>query len=217
MVEEIIGEIGLDVANVIGWGEQELFRMAQRLRKITKPMVIACNKMDIPGAADNFSRIKSEFPNYLLIPCSAESELALREAAKHDLIEYIPGENDFKIKNESKLTPKQRNALGFIKDNILDKFGSTGVQQVLDQAVFNILKYMHIFPGGVNKLADQDGRILPDCFLMPPESTALDFAFRLHSDFGNNFIRAIDVKTKKTVGKEHKLRPGDVVEIIAGK
>ena len=217
MVEEIIGEIGLDVANVIGWGEQELFRMAQRLRKITKPMVIACNKMDIPGAADNFSRIKSEFPNYLLIPCSAESELALREAAKHDLIEYIPGENDFKIKNESKLTPKQRNALGFIKDNILDKFGSTGVQQVLDQAVFNILKYMHIFPGGVNKLADQDGRILPDCFLMPPESTALDFAFRLHSDFGHNFIRAIDVKTKKTVGKEHKLRPGDVVEIIAGK
>jgi len=141
----------------------------------------------------------------------------LREAAKHGLIEYIPGDSDFKIKDEGKLTDKQRNALLFIRENILKKFGSTGVQQVLDLSVFNTLKYIAIFPGGINKLADQDGNILPDCFLLPPNSTALDFAFKLHTDFGNNFIRAIDVKTKMTVGKEHKLKHGDVVEIVANK
>ena len=70
---------------------------------------------------------------------------------------------------------------------------------------------------GVNKLADSDGNVLPDCFLMPPGSTALSFAYKLHSDFGDNFIRAIDVKTKMTVGKEHLLKSGDVVEIISGK
>ena len=108
-------------------------------------------------------------------------------------------------------------SLDFIKTNILDKYGSTGVQDILDKSVFDVLKYLPIFPGGVNKLADQDGNVLPDCFLMPPKTTALDFAYRLHSDFGDKFIRAIDVKTKMTIGKEHLLKPGDVVEIISDK
>jgi len=66
-------------------------------------------------------------------------------------------------------------------------------------------------------LEDKDGNTLPDCFLMPPKSTALDFAFKLHTDFGKNFIRAIDIITKRTVGKEHLLKHGDIVEIVAGR
>jgi len=58
---------------------------------------------------------------------------------------------------------------------------------------------------------------LPDCFLMPPGTTALAFAYRLHTDFGNNFIKAIDVKKRIAIGKEHLLENGDVVEIISGK
>ncbi len=115
------------------------------------------------------------------------------------------------------MSEKQQDALGFIKKNILDRFGSTGVQEVLNYAVFNLLEYIAIFPGGVNKLTDSHGNVLPDCFLMPPSSKAIDFAFKLHSDFGNNFIRAIDVKSKKTVGKDHPLKHCDVVEIISGK
>ena len=217
MVEDLIDKLELDSKKIVNWDENDLFKITQSLRKQTKPMIIACNKIDVSVGAENYERIKKEFSHHLLIPCSAESELALREAAKHGLIEYIPGDSDFKIKDEGKLTDKQRNALLFIRENILKKFGSTGVQQVLDLSVFNTLKYIAIFPGGINKLADQDGNILPDCFLLPPNSTALDFAFKLHTDFGNNFIRAIDVKTKMTVGKEHKLKHGDVVEIIANK
>jgi ribosome-binding ATPase YchF (GTP1/OBG family) len=151
------------------------------------------------------------------VPCSAESELALREAAKHSLIEYIPGDSDFKIIAPEKLSDKQKNALEFIKANVLKTYGSTGVQQVLDTAVFKLLKYFAVFPGGVNKLEDSDGNVLPDCFLMPENTTALGFAFKLHSDFGNNFIRAIDVKKKMTVGKDYKLKHRDVIEIVAGK
>ncbi|MBL7051790.1 MAG: TGS domain-containing protein, partial [Nanoarchaeota archaeon] len=53
-----------------------------------------------------------------------------------------------------------------------------------------------------------------DCFLLKNGATALDFAFRLHTDIGKGFIRAIDVKTKRTVGKDHVLKNRDVVEII---
>jgi ribosome-binding ATPase YchF (GTP1/OBG family) len=116
------------------------------------------------------------------------------------------------------LSDKQRHALDYIKTGILDVYGSgTGVQETINSAVFNLLKYVAIYPGGVNKLEDKFGNVLPDCFLMPPRTTALDFAFRLHTDFGNNFIRAIDVKTKRTVGKEHILNNGDVLEIVSGK
>ncbi len=217
MVEEVINKIGLDKEKPSQWDETELKKLAVELRKKTKPMVIACNKIDVEGAINNFTKLENQFPDHMLIACSAESELALREAAKADMIEYIPGEKDFKIINEDKLTDKQKKALIFIKENILNKLESTGVQKVLDNAVFDLLKYIAIFPGGVNKLEDSEGRVLPDCFLMPPKSTALDFAYRLHTDFGKNFIRAIDVKTKRTVGKEHLLKHRDVMEIVAGR
>jgi ribosome-binding ATPase len=66
----------------------------------------------------------------------------------------------------------------------------------------------------VHKLADSKGNILPDCFLLPDGSTAVDFAFTIHTDLGKNFIKAIDVRTKQAVGKEHKLKHRDGLEII---
>jgi len=201
---------------VTTWNDDQLRSLATELRKKTKPIVIAANKCDLAGV-ETIEKLQKEFPDYHIIACSAESELALREAAKHELIKYIPGENDFKLVAEDKLNDKQKQALGFIKENILKKFESTGVQQVLDTAVFDLLKRIAIFPGGANKLEDKDGNTLPDCFLMPEGTTALDFAFRLHTDFGKNFIRAIDVHTKRTVGKEHVLKHKDILEIISGK
>lgn len=217
VVRDIMKALGLFEKRIVDWTETDLKNFAQRLRKITKPMVIAANKVDIGTAKDNLERIKKQFPEYLIIPCSAESELALKEAAKHDLMEYIPGEPNFNLKDENKINGKQRAALLYIKDNVLGKYNSTGVQDVLNIAVFDLLKYVAIFPGGVNKLTDQYGRILPDCFLMPNNSTALDFAYKLHTDFGKNFIRAIDVKRKMPVGKDHVLKSCDIIEIISGK
>jgi ribosome-binding ATPase len=217
MVEDAINELNLNKDKPKEWTDEDLKNLAITLRKKTKPMIIACNKMDIPGANDNLERLKTEFPDHTFVGCSSESELALREAAKADLIDYIPGENNFSLKDESRLNDKQKNALKFIKETILDKYQTTGVQLVLDKAVFEVLKYIAIFPGGVGKLEDSDGNVIPDCFLMPENTTALDFAYKLHTDFGKKFICAKDVKTKMTVGKEHLLKNMDIVEIVAGR
>ncbi|RME55569.1 redox-regulated ATPase YchF [Candidatus Woesearchaeota archaeon] len=213
-VKDVLKKLELS-EDIISWQEDELMLIAKELRKVSKPMIIAANKIDVNGVEKNLDRLRKEFPDYIIIPCSAESELALKEASRHNLIEYVPGENNFKILSE--LNDKQEKALKFIKDNILDKFGSTGVQKVINSSVFDLLKYIAVYPGGVNKLADSEGNILPDCFLLPDGSTALDFAYKLHTDFGKNFIRAIDVKTKQTIGKEHKLKHLDVIEIISNK
>ncbi|MBI2146922.1 redox-regulated ATPase YchF [Candidatus Woesearchaeota archaeon] len=216
MVKEGMAKLGLS-PKAMEWSEESLKSMATFLRQKTKPTVIAANKIDVPCAVENFHRLKKQFPNHLIIPCSAESEIALREASKKGLLDYVPGSNTFTVKDDSLLNDKQKAALQFIKKEVLEKHGSTGIQDVLDTAVFKLLNYIAIFPGGVNKLEDQYGRCLPDCFLLRGGSTALDFAYKLHTDFGKNFIRAIDVKTKKTVGKEHLLKHRDVMEIVSGK
>lgn len=218
MADEVIKKLGLPKERVTAWSQDDLLAIAKNLRQLTKPMVIAANKMDIPIARDNYRRIRAEHPELIIIPCSAESELALREATKLQLIKYVPGNTDFEFVDEVKLSDKQKNALNFIRDNVLKQFPEgSGVQQCLNGAVFNLLRYIAIFPGGVNKLTDQYGRTLPDCFLMPPGTTALDFAYRLHTDFGKNFIKAIDVKRKLPIGKDHVLQTGDVVEIHSGR
>ncbi len=211
MVKEELKKLNFK-ADVTTWSHDDLKKLASSLRKITKPVIVACNKADLPPSENNFERLKKEFKDIKFILCSGDYEVALREAARANLIKYIPGDSKFEI--IGKLNDRQKAALDKIKA-FLDKFKSTGVQQVLDTAVFDMLKYLAIFPGGLGKLEDSEGRRLPDCYLLPPNSTALDFAFKLHTDLGKGFIRAIDVKTKKTVGKEHLLKNLDVVEIVS--
>ena len=215
IISALLIKTGLSETLLTHWTQDDLKKFARELRITTKPMIIVANKMDIPVAKQNLERIKKEFPHLIIIPCSAESELTLKQADKAKLIKYVPGSATFDITGT--VSDKQKKALDYIKEQVLVAMGGTGVQRAIEAAVFDLLHYIAIFPGGVNKLTDSQGRILPDCFLMRPGTTALDFAFKLHSDFGNNFIRAIDVKTKKTVGKEHALKHRDVVEIVSGK
>tara|TARA_B100001971_G_C18249412_1_gene576965 strand:- start:1260 stop:2471 length:1212 start_codon:yes stop_codon:yes gene_type:complete len=201
------------------WDNNQIMEFASELRKESKPMIIVLNKVDTEKGKENYLKIKEKFKDLRIIPCSADSELALREAAKHKLIDYIPGEKDFKIKsnlNENTLKgTRQKQALEKIKKNVLDKFEfGTGVQEVLNKAIFDLLGYIAIFPASANKLGDSKGNILPDCFLLPPKSTALDFAYFLHTDFGKNFIKAIDARSKKAIGKKYELKNRDALEIV---
>ncbi|MFH1311361.1 MAG: redox-regulated ATPase YchF [Nanoarchaeota archaeon] len=197
---------------VVYWNDKDLMKFASALRKESKPTIIAANKIDMEKSKENYEKMKKKFPEVIIVPCSADSELALREAAKLELIEYIPGEKDFKI--IGKLSDKQKNALEKIKKNVMNKFEGTGVQTVLNCAVFELLRYIAVFPASANKLSDSKGNILPDCFLLPPRSTALDFAYFLHTDFGKNFIRAIDTRTQRALGKNYILKHRDALEIV---
>jgi len=192
------------------WGDGEKFSFSRRMREMGKPIIIAANKCDKPTAAENVIRLKEKFPQYLIVPCSAEAEIALKEAAKKEFVEYVPGDGKFTVKKE--LNEQQKKAMDILA-GVLQAYHSTGVQKTLNAAVFDFLKYIAIFPGGVNKLSDSKGNILPDVFLLPPGSTALDFAFTLHTDMGRGFIKAINVKTKQPIGKEHPLTHRDVIEL----
>jgi hypothetical protein len=208
-IKHVILKESFDVSDAGKWDDEELMKFARALRKSTKPMVIAANKIDRPKGKENFERLKKEF-DYPMISCFAEGELSLRQADKAKLIDYVPGNSSFEIKGD--LDEKQKEGLNSIKKT-LEEFDNTGVQNVLNKIVLEILDYIAIFPAG-SKLEDSNGNVLPDCFLMKNGSTALDFAYKLHTDIGKNFIKAIDIRTKRAVGKDYKLKHLDGLEIM---
>ena len=197
-----------------------LFELSKKLREITKPIMIAANKCDVLIENDlwkiKLEKLQKEFPNYKIIPIAAEYEYNLRKAAESKILFYISGEDKFQILTENSLTENQKAGLNLIEKN-LKKLGGTGVQDALNYAVFDLLKMKPIYPGSEKSIMGKTQFVIPDCFLMEENATALDFAYRLHTDFGKNFIKAIDVKRKLMVGKDHVLKFGDVIEIISGK
>ncbi|MEW6722518.1 MAG: redox-regulated ATPase YchF [Candidatus Micrarchaeota archaeon] len=214
MTKDIIGkvlkELKLEEKSMLDWSEEERLALCKKIREIGKPIIIAANKCDLSTGWENYQKLKKEFPGYLVIPCSAEAEITLKGAAKAGFIDYIPGDKEFRVKAE--LSEPQQKAMEIMKA-VCEKYGGTGIQKCLNAAVFDFLHYIAIFPGG-GDLVDAQGRTLPDCFLLPPTTTALDFAFKLHSDIGKGFIKAIDYKTKQAVGKDHPLKHRDVIEIV---
>ena len=197
------------------WGNDELLLLATSIRKASKPILLAANKCDL-APPENLERLE-ELENYTVIPTMAELELALNNAVTAGLLRYDRGDGDFEVVDDSKLNEKQKRGLRTVRKHLI-KWGRTGVQRTIEEAAFNLLDLMVVYPvEDENKLTDHDGRVLPDAYLMKKGSTALDLAFKVHTDLGKYFIRAIDAKTKRVVGRDHVLANGDVISIISGR
>ncbi len=196
------------------WKDEQLLEFVREVRRLSKPIIIAANKIDIPESEENVKMLKEDFPELLIVPCSAESELALREAAKDGFIEYISGNPKFEVISD-KLNEQQKKALEFIDNAVLKRYDKTGVEECLNKAVFDFLKYITVYPvENEHHYSDSKGNVLPDAFLMPQGSTALDLAFAIHTDIGNKFISAVDAKTGKRLSKDYLLRDADIIRII---
>ncbi|MEM3218990.1 MAG: redox-regulated ATPase YchF, partial [Thermoplasmata archaeon] len=195
------------------WGENDFLSVSIEILRKAKPFIIAANKADIADKKllEELKK-KSKYP---VVAVSADYELALVRAAKSGLIKYIPGNDDFEIIDETKLNQQQKKALLKIKEFIKIN-GGTGVQKVLEELIFNQLNMIAVYPvEDENHWTDKSGNVLPDVFLMPSGSKAIDLAFKVHTDLGNNFIRAIDAKKKFILGKDYELKDGDIIKIIA--
>ena len=214
-IKEAIKKANMD-ENMEKWKDYDLLLLSRKILMLSKPIIIAANKADI--ADENFLKdfiFRAKEKGYLVIPLSAEYELALRRAAKSGIVRYKIGANNFEILRKENLTDMQKRALDMIRD-FLKNFGSTGVQKVLETATFDLLHMIAVYPvEDENKWTDKNGNVLPDVFLMKKSSTALDLAYKVHTELGDNFIRAIDGRSKRILGHDYRLKDGDVIKIIA--
>ena len=196
--------------------DDALLRFVSELRKVSRPIVIAANKMDLPHAAENLERLRQTFPDELIIPVSAEAELALRRAAEKGMVSYTPGDPDFQITGS--LAEPQKKALELIKQKVLKPYGSTGVQETIDRTVYDFLNMVVVYPvASHTHLTDTKGAVLPDAHILPPGTTIRELAYRIHTDIGEKFVGAIDARTKRKLGEDHVLKNGDVIEILTSR
>ncbi|EQD63858.1 translation-associated GTPase [mine drainage metagenome] len=202
-IEESAKECFLSTSR-INWSDEDIMAFSKALLKRSKPILIAANKVDKPGAQDNVSRLKKELGEDDIIACSAAIELALAKASRGGLISYDGGDS-FKTINES-MTKEQKDALKYMSEFIKVNGGS-GVQRILNTLVFKLLGLIVVYPvEDENKYTDHNGNILPDAILLREGSTALDLARAIHTDIAKGMLYAIDAVKKIRVAKDYVLK-----------
>ncbi|MDY0293869.1 MAG: redox-regulated ATPase YchF [Candidatus Methanomethylophilaceae archaeon] len=196
------------------WDDETLLQLCSRIREVSKPMITAMNKADL-APAGNTEKVASMGGR--AVATMAETELALKKAAASGIVSYTPGDSSFRISEGVSLNEGQRKALDYMAEK-MSTCGGTGVQRCLETAAFEMLDLIAVYPvEDENRYTDHFGRVLPDAFLVPRGSTARDLAYRVHTDLGEKFIRAVNAKTKRTVGADYVLQDGDVIRIVANK
>jgi ribosome-binding ATPase YchF (GTP1/OBG family) len=199
------------------WSTSDVESFSLKLREVSKPILIAANKVDYPEALDNVKRLIEKFGEENVIPVSALAELILRKASTAGLLDYMPGDSTFKVIS-GKVTKEQLRVLELIEQNVLKRYGTTGVQELLRRAVFLKLNMIAVYPvENESEYTDHHGNVLPDAYLVERGTTARDLAYMIHTDLGESFLYAIDAKRKRRVGESYILEDNDVIKIVATK
>lgn len=215
-IDYALKETYLDPYKPTKWSEDDLRHFTTELRKASKPMIVVANKADLDTAEENIKKLRDA--GYYVIPTSAEAELILRRASRAGLIRYRLGDEDFEVLKPESLTEGQRNGLKLIKERVLRRWSSTGVQEALNVAFFSLLNRILVYPvEDAEKLTDHAGRVLPDVYLVERGTTAREFAGLIHTELEETFIFAIDARTKRRLGEDYILQNNDVIQIVAAK
>jgi len=196
--------------NLLHASIEDLIPLCAEIVKISKPMLIVGNKFDEAPEA-----LRTQLAAANVAFASAASELALRNAAGAHLVQYLPGDLDFKIANEGTLSAPQKAGLAKIA-GVMKECKGTGVQQAINRAVFDLLDMIVLYPvEDENHFCNKKGEVLPDAFLMRKGSTPHDLAFQVHTDIGRGFLYAVDARTKMRIKENHVLKDGDIVKIVS--
>lgn len=213
-VEQSVLRLHLRTEKPSAWTDEQLMQFVVETRRLTKPSLVAANKSDLPSSAANIEALRRT--GRRTVPCASEAELLLRKAAEHGLVDYSPGDPAFTVRDPLKLSPAQANALKMVDERVMKAYGGTGVQDAINQAFFDLLKAIVVFPvEDETKLSDKDGRVLPDAFVMKGGSTALDLARTVHTELADSFLYAVDARTGKRLGADHVLGDRDIVKIVS--
>ena len=208
----------LENINPSSWSEENILLFAKKLREMSKPILIVANKIDKGNGKEKFNELKIKY-NDPIFPCSALAEHVLRKFEENGILSYIPGSNNFHINQIEKLSQKEEEILNNIKEKILNTYNSTGVQEILNYAIFNIANQICVYPvSDLNNYTDNKNNILPDAILVKKGTLLRDFVRdKIHSELAEHFIFGIDARTKKRIGENYVLKNNDIIKIVTSK
>jgi ribosome-binding ATPase YchF (GTP1/OBG family) len=215
-----VGATELDVARILRsveypedpreWTAEHRRALAGDLRERTKPIVVVANKADI-APEGNVERLKEAAD--IVVPTTANGELALRRGAEAGLVEYDPGDDGFSL--DPGVSDEQREGLESVR-TVIEAYGGTGVQAAINTAVYEVLDQITAYPvENETHWTDSQGRMLPDAYLLQEGSTPVDLAYAVHSDIGDGYLHAVDARDGRKIGDDHELGEGDVIKIVS--
>jgi len=194
----------------IQWEDADKEALAAAVRAQTKPIILVANKVDI---ADDETLARLQEAAEIVIPATADGELALRRAVEAGVVDYDPGDEDFEIIGD--ISDEQAAGLEQIRE-VMAEHGGTGVQSALNAAVYDLLDQTTAFPvENETKWVDGQGNVLPDAFLLPEGSTPTDLAAKIHSDIAEGYLHAVNGKTNRRISDSYELEDGDVIKIVS--
>ena len=190
------------------WTIEDCERIVAEIFRRVKPIIRVGNRSDLSGE-DKLRKFLDKDPGCSFV--SGGYELLLEKATNMGFISDKG--NSISLTGEG--NDKQKKALSDILrfyDNPIHK----RIRDVLSNVVFNVMNYSVVFPvSDESSWTDGKGNILPDALLVPPGTNSLDLAYRIHTDIGKGFIRAIDCRKKMAVRKDHVVGSGDVIKIVS--
>jgi ribosome-binding ATPase YchF (GTP1/OBG family) len=215
-IHQAMKESNLNFEKVSNWSDEDILNFAKNLRRISKPILIAANKIDRPKSIEKFLEIQKKYPGKI-IPCSALAEYWLRKFDQDGLISYQPGEDHFQIVQNDKLKDGEIKSLKNIQEKILANLKSTGIQNVINIAVFDVLKQIVVYPVyDMQTFSDKDGNILPDAHLVSQGTGLKEFVeTKIHSELAKNFIYGVDARTKMRLGENYIVQDKDIIRIVS--
>ncbi|WP_455143204.1 YchF-related putative GTPase [Candidatus Hodarchaeum mangrovi] len=208
-----VNESNLDLKNVQNWTDEEILKLCNSVQKIGKPILIAANKIDKPTSKSHLENLQNMFGNFV-IPTTALTDLVLKNLNTQRKINYISESGKLEIIDE--LSTKEQQIILKIEKEILLPYKTTGVFETLNRAVFDVLKLIPVYPvADSTHYSDQDGRILPEVFLVKEGTTVKELAGIIHQDLFKNFIYGVDAKTNRKLSDKSVIKFGDVIRIVA--
>ena len=194
----------------IQWTDADREALASEVRARTKPIILVANKADI---ADDETLQRLDNAAEIVIPATADGELALRRGVEAGVVDYKPGDADFEITGD--LSDSQQAGLEQIRE-VMAEHGGTGVQRALNAAVYDLLEHLTAYPvQNETKWTDGQGNVLPDAVLLPEGSTPTDLAAAVHTDIAEGYLHAVNGKTKRRISDDYELDDGDVIKIVS--
>ncbi|KAF2858421.1 P-loop containing nucleoside triphosphate hydrolase protein [Piedraia hortae CBS 480.64] len=175
------------------WSDQTVESVVNAFVDERFPTVLGLNKIDHPDSANNINKIaKAERPESIVL-CSAIAEVFLRKLVKQSYIRYIPGSEFADTRKDlidagepdggglKEPDEKLRNRIENVRDMVLFRFGSTGVNQVLTRAS-ELLGLIPVFPvRNVHSFGSADA-VFRDCLLVKNGATVADVCRKVMGD-----------------------------------
>lgn len=190
------------------WKPEHAREFSELIFRHIKPIIRVGNKADT-ASQENIEKIRGVDPDVFLV--SGEYELTLEKALAGGMVDSLS--SGFKITGE--VNAAQKNALDMIGEFLRQPY-VTRISDIISTAVRSVLGYVVVYPvADEGTWGDNKGNVLPDAYLLPEGSTALEMAFRVHSDIGEGFIRAIDCRSKRAIGKDHVVQDSEVIRIVS--